>query len=184
MNPPRTLVELNCHPASPTAALHRLRVRVARGTDGDLALGFELIGPPAGLRLPVPRDPARVDGLWAHLCCEAFVARVGQSPYREFNFSPSGQWAAYAFSGYRCRVDFAPPQAPAIVVHRGQESVTLTAQIAAANLPPGDAPLQLALATVLEDAAGALSYWALAHPAARPDFHHRDGFTLCLTDSP
>jgi hypothetical protein len=24
----------------------------------------------------------------------------------------------------------------------------------------------------------ALSYWALRHPASRPDFHHRGGFTL------
>ena len=40
--------------------------------------------------------------------------------------------------------------------------------------------LRLALAAVLEDQQGALSYWALAHPPGKPDFHHPVGFTLEL----
>ena len=31
---------------------------------------------------------------------------------------------------------------------------------------------------VIDDAR---SYWALAHPAERPDFHHPDSFTLSIT---
>ena len=30
-----------------------------------------------------------------------FVSRGGQKSYREYNFSPSGDWAAYEFAGYR-----------------------------------------------------------------------------------
>jgi 23S rRNA (guanine745-N1)-methyltransferase len=58
-------------------------------------------------------------------------------------------------------------------------------RLAAKALPTGDGPLRLALTTVVELADGApgtLSYWALAHPAGKPDFHHRDGFVLALPD--
>jgi ABC-type uncharacterized transport system permease subunit len=40
--------------------------------------------------------------------------------------------------------------------------------------------LALALSVVVEHEDGVLSYWALAHPAAKPDFHHRDAFVLEL----
>jgi hypothetical protein len=44
-----------------------------------------------------------------------------------------------------------------------------------------DAPvLHLALAAVIEDHRGQLSYWALEHPVGKPDFHHPDGFTIEL----
>ena len=44
-----------------------------------------------------------------------------------------------------------------------------------------DAPvLQLALAAVIEDHRGRLSYWALEHPVGKPDFHHPDGYTIEL----
>ena len=34
----------------------------------------------------------------------------------------------------------------------------------------------IGLTAVIETADGQLSYWALQHPAARPDFHHRGGW--------
>jgi len=40
--------------------------------------------------------------------------------------------------------------------------------------------LRLALAAVVEDERGMLSYWALRHPAGKPDFHHPDAFALEL----
>ena len=30
-------------------------------------------------------------------------------------------------------------------------------------------------------ACGGISYWALAHPPGKPDFHHADGFALELS---
>ncbi|MBV1732472.1 MAG: hypothetical protein KUA38_09520, partial [Hydrogenophaga sp.] len=42
------------------------------------------------------------------------------------------------------------------------------------------APLMLGLSAILETRDGQLSYWALHHPAARPDFHHRAGFAHVL----
>ena len=40
--------------------------------------------------------------------------------------------------------------------------------------------LRVALAAVVEDATGDLSYWSLRHAAGKPDFHHSDGFVLEL----
>ena len=44
------------------------------------------------------------------------------------------------------------------------------------SLPPG--PARLGLTAVIEEAGGRLSYWALRHPAERPDFHDAGGFAL------
>ena len=38
--------------------------------------------------------------------------------------------------------------------------------------------VRVALAAVLEGSDGVLSYWALRHPAASPDFHHPESFQL------
>lgn len=40
--------------------------------------------------------------------------------------------------------------------------------------------LQIGLSAVIEEMDGTKSYWALAHPAGKPDFHHPDCFTLEL----
>jgi hypothetical protein len=40
--------------------------------------------------------------------------------------------------------------------------------------------LRLGLAAVVEDKARVLSYWALKHPAEKPDFHHSDSFVVEL----
>ena len=55
----------------------------------------------AALRLPEPRPAVRTDGLWRHSCFEAFIGHGGARDYWEYNFSPSGAWAAYHFTGYR-----------------------------------------------------------------------------------
>ena len=41
------------------------------------------------------------------------------------------------------------------------------------------APLRIGLSAVIEASDG-LSYWALRHPADKPDFHDADGFALLL----
>jgi hypothetical protein len=40
--------------------------------------------------------------------------------------------------------------------------------------------LRLGLSAVIESCNGSLSYWALRHPAGKPDFHHADAFALGL----
>ncbi|NMF90687.1 hypothetical protein GPA26_19635, partial [Aromatoleum petrolei] len=57
--------------------------------------------------------------------------------------------------------------------------LVLDVTLDAAALPQGS-PLELGLTAVVETLDGTLSYWALRHPSARPDFHLRDAFTLPL----
>lgn len=173
---------LVCHPASPCAAVSSIGVDVTL-TAGGLAFAFRLSGDPAGIVVPAPRPPGPADGLWQHTCCEAFVAVAGSSAYREFNFSPSRQWAAYAFSGYRQREDFfSPVPAPEISLRRLADGFALDAVVAPALLPPAapGAGLELGLSMVVEAADGSRSYWALAHAGEQPDFHRHEAFTLTL----
>ena len=44
-----------------------------------------------------------------------------------------------------------------------------------------DRPWRLGLSAVIEALNGEKSYWALAHPPEKPDFHHPDSFTLDLS---
>jgi hypothetical protein len=37
---------------------------------------------------------------------------------------------------------------------------------------------RLGLSAIIEEASGRRSYWALAHPPGKPDFHHPDSFAL------
>ena len=99
--------------------------------------------------------------------------------YREFNFSPSGQWAAYAFRRYRDGGALDCELAPEIAVRRTANRLELDARIRRDFLPQGR-PLRLGLSAVVEDAHGVLSYWALQHPADKPDFHHSDSFAIPL----
>ena len=69
--------------------------------------------------------------------------------------------------------------APRIEVRRAADRLELRARLALPQLV--DAPGALGLSAVIEEASGAKSYWALAHPPGRPDFHHADGFAAELT---
>jgi hypothetical protein len=137
-----------------------------------LALSYRIEADLERLRIPAPRAPAPGERLWQHLCCEAFVAPAAASAYREFNFSPSGEWAAYAFERYREGAPLGIPD-PGILVRMDGEALEL-----AASIPVEPVRLRVALCAVIEERDGTLSYWALRHPSARPDFHHHDGFTL------
>jgi hypothetical protein len=104
----------------------------------------------------------------------------GEGPeYREFNFSPSGEWAVYDFRGYRNGGVLENELAPGIIVHKTIDRLELGAEIGQAFLLHGR-PLRLGLSAIVEDAGGILSYWALRHPPGKPDFHHADAFAVQL----
>ena len=185
MSEPATL-NLICHPATPAPVVRSVEVRVNGLPDGGMVFAYCLRGDMARLLIPVEPSPARADLLWEHTCFEAFVGVQGETAYHEFNFSPSGQWATYAFSDYRRRIDVPPGgPAPHITARLFAGRLELEATVAAAALPvsPANAAREIGLAAVVEAADtidGSHSYWALRHPAARPDFHQRQGFALEL----
>ena len=123
--------------------------------------------------------PARRDNLWRHTCGELFIAARNGSAYREFNFSPSGEWAAYDFTGPRQRAADPTLAAPAIELRRTADALVLVANLPRAALPAAPR-LDLGLSAVVEADDGTLSYWALRHLAPAPDFHQRDSFALTL----
>lgn len=179
--PPRHAAVLVPHPESPAPAMDAIAVTVAVQPLQGLRLHYQLRGDLTALCLPTPATPVEPERLWAHTCCEVFLARDGAAAYREYNFSPSGQWAGYGFAAYRQRDALALPP-PGCDWQRREGVLALSVTLPMAALPSGDGALRLSLTAVLEGRDGALSYWALAHPAGHPDFHHRDGFVLALPD--
>ncbi|HSD37271.1 MAG TPA: DOMON-like domain-containing protein [Rhodocyclaceae bacterium] len=169
---------LHCHPASPCPAVSTLQATCTQVEDG-LQLRFVLRGDVQALRVPAGAQGGFADELWRHTCLEAFVGTTGATAYREFNFSPSGQWAAYAFTDYRQRdLGWQPVQAPQILTRTTPDSLILEARIPATLLPAGAGLLHIGLTAVIETSDGAISYWALMHPGERPDFHLSAAFTL------
>lgn len=172
--------ELAAHSVQPAPFL-RVRAAAIPREGGGLRLAYTIAGDLDCVVLPDDGAALRVDGLWQHTCCEAFVAVAGDPAYREFNFSPAGAWAAYAFSDYRSRAALPLGPVPAIACQAsGTQMLSLVADLDAAWLPRVPR-IRLGLCAVIETRDGARSYWALAHPAAQPDFHHRDGFALTCT---
>lgn len=178
-------IRLIGHPTNPSNVTYGLTVSISMKTGGGLSLCYRLTGDLTHLRIPAQQPPTATDGLWLHTCFEAFVAVAGEAGYHEFNFSPSGQWAAYAFSSTRVRREWIPAQAPVAIFTQTPDALVMEAVLPALDLTanPSGKSLQLALTAVLETQAGQLSYWALHHPSANPDFHDREGFRVILPSS-
>ncbi len=166
---------LHAHPAAPPAAPWRLAAQF-RGSAQSLELQFRLEGDTARLR--IGREQGRRDRLWQQTCFEAYFAPVGAPGYLEFNFAPSGAWAAYEFEARRLGMRALElPRPPVIAAQCAGRRLDLAVQFA---LPRRSAAWRTGLAAVLEDELGAKSYWALAHGSAEPDFHDPSGFRLEL----
>lgn len=170
---------LICHPISLCPHVARFGVSVAAQPDGGLTFAYRLTGDISALLIPAQSRPDRKDELWRHTCCEVFISTGSGPAYREFNFSPSGAWAAYDFDGYRTGMTPAPMTPPKLTCRNSGNVLELTALLPADALPAG-ARLHLAISAVIEDKHGNISYWALRHPADQPDFHHTGGFALDL----
>ena len=170
------------HPQTPCPRVSAINVRVESANNDSVALTFELQGDLAALRIPEERPGRRMDELWQHTCFEAFVMAGNGPGYFEYNFSPSSEWAAYAFDDYRQAAAASTESAPVIRVHRSTNLLALEAEIPLA-LPPLTSSMRLGLSAVVEARDGELSYWALRHPPGKPDFHHADAFALQLDGS-
>ena len=171
-------VPLVCHGTTPCGALAALGVQISLAEDFGWELAFIAMGTPEELSLPMPAEPAHTDGLWRTTCFEMFVG-LEEGAYVEYNFSPSGAWAAYHFDGYRIGMRALEIPEPRISSAVGHERMALTVGLTEDALP-WDRSGRIGVSAVIEELGGAVSYWALAHPPGRPDFHHRDCFALTL----
>ena len=172
---------LTAHPSTPNDAVRSLGVQLRAEEPGILVFQFSLDADMSRIRVPLSGAGGRADALWKHTCFEAFVAPADAPGYYEFNFSPSLDWAIYRFSAYREGMSPAEiGQAPKISVRRGDDRLELQSAVRLGHLADlRDARhLRIALAAVIEDENGRLSYWGLRHPPGKPDFHHPNGFAL------
>jgi hypothetical protein len=170
-------------------ATTHVEVDVALPRAGNLVLQYFVNGKTSDLRIPPVAAPTRADELWQHTCFEAFVCAPPAEAYYEFHFAPSTQWAAYRFTGYRRAMNVASGiGAPRVEIQSNPDCYAMEVMLRMDDLPdlPSHARWRLGLSTVLEDANGEKSYWALAHPPGKPDFHHSDCFAyeLPATDIP
>ncbi len=172
-------LDLRLHPGGRCDPIFGIEVELVRSSVQRLRLNYRVNGLIDDLLVPQPAVSERQNGLWRHMCLEAFV-KLGSGPfYREYNFSPSTEWAAYEFSDYRAEMrDLAtlPPEITTVIDSQG-----LDVQIALCLGDLSDtASLRLGLSAVIETRGGQKSYWALAHPPGQADFHHDDCFATQL----
>lgn len=166
------------HPDTPAVKVRSVDAYVVRNRDNYLHFRWRIKGTRA-LVVPEFVGPGREDGLWQTTCFELFLRSPGGDSCHEFNFSPSGRWAAYDFTGYREgmaeRAMVPPPQSQE---SRHAHILTFDTQLRSSTLPPR--PLRLGLSAVVEEEGGVKSYWAMAHPPGKPDFHHPACFAVTL----
>jgi hypothetical protein len=175
--PERSLIP---HPTTPCPFVRGVTVSVDAVSSDLLVICYEVDGDIDELALPAQARSQHADELWKATCFEAFLRPPGAAAYVELNFSPSSEWAVYRFDAYRqgmTAVEAEPP--PRIVCRRREDSLIADVDVHLGALgAPYQRDLEVAASTVLKDRHGNVSYWALAHPPGKPDFHHADGFAL------
>ena len=168
------------HPTTPSKAVTAIEVAINRA-DSRLTLRYTATGNIDALDVPPPAGAARTDELWRRTCFELFLQSAGEPDYREFNFAPSKQWAAYLFDDYRLgmhTLELAEP--PRIETEVTPQMLTQTVWLSFGGAFKDASSLLAGLSAVIRKKDGSVSYWALAHPAANPDFHARGSFTFAL----
>ena len=170
------------HPTSPPRSAE---LKVWANVDHAASLGVTAttniwfgIGAPADrFVIPQSAEPSRQDGLWRTTCCEAFLRADGEGAYREWNFAPSGDWAAYDFTAYREGQRKADIPAPPYI--RMEDNLTWWA-VGATITTDAYRRYAFGLSVVLEEQDGTKSYWSLAHGPGPPDFHNPACFAHIL----
>ena len=155
---------LYCHPDAPVGAIQSIDAELERMDGGAVAI-FRVRGDISKLVIPPPAEPRRAENLWRTTCFELFVAGEGSS-YREYNFSPSGQWAAYEFDGYRSGMLKLDARFE-IELYQEKNELQLSAEIRT-EFPN---PAMVGLTAVIEETDGAIRYWSSAFAPGKPDFH-------------
>ena len=169
------------HPASTSSIAETIEVQIEWRARDRIWLRYHAEVLLGDLSLPEPVvHPERRDGLWRDTCFELFLREPGERRYYEFNFSTARHWAAYGFDDIRRgRNDLPMVHPPMVFLDLGESHCALEATV---NLPAelAGAAFDAALSAVLREKAGGIAYWALAHPAGKPDFHDPASFAAEL----
>ena len=174
---------LKLHPDSRSTAVTEITVDVKRPSASTIQLHYVAQGDVSRVAIP-PRaaESRHVDELWKHTCFEVFLRNPAGVGYAEFNFSPSTEYAGYGFTRYREGMQDQHGAKPEVSFTTGDRRIELRASVWTGSVdhfnPEG--PLRLGISAIIEETDGSKSYWALAHPQGKPDFHHADSFVLDL----
>lgn len=181
-------IDLTEHPDTPCPTVVYIEATVRRPTRDLITLRYYIWGDIEIIVLPVATGSHdRADDLWKHTCFEAFLSS-GEGGYHEINLSSSGQWATYSFDGYRTGMKLEERLVVVdITTSRDEHHFLLEATVNIDGLPiaqiDGDVRLGLSVVIDVVDEEGIWkSYFALAHPPGKPDFHHPDAFAAVLPD--
>jgi hypothetical protein len=161
--------QLVAHPANPPGKVTGVEARIIGFDDAWLRVRWRVDGAQA-LVIPPFAGRGRADELWRTTCFELFLKPAGGDAYVELNLSPSERWAAYDFSGYRDGMADRPAsREPDCTMRIGSSFAIFDAAIPRDILPA--LPADATFTAVIEEQGGTISYWALTHPEAKPDFH-------------
>jgi hypothetical protein len=167
----------------PGSNLPPVRLEAIIRRQGEVLLLCCLLrGQLAALAIPERQGvPERRDNLWSQTCFELFLAPAERQNYWEVNLSPAGHWNIYAFDSYRSGMR---PEATisslSFDVIREENSLAVVLELSVTSLIQKGERLLAGPAGVLACRNGDLSYWALDHSGARPDFHRRESLSVIL----
>ena len=169
---------LQAHPAHPAETVSAVTARILGADQSWLRLRWRVDGAQS-LVVPPFAGKGRADGLWQTTCFELFLMPGAGPAYCEFNLSPSERWAAYDFSAYREGMTERPAELePQGTMRLGSSFAIFDSAIPLSALPVEDCHMNLT--AVIEEQGGVKSYWALAHPTEKPDFHDPACFVATL----
>ena len=164
--------QLWAHPARQALNVATISAEITRLSTTTVDVQFRVEAPRDAISLPNGTGQRR-NGLWKATCFELFMAEPLTPAYREFNFSPGGDWAAYHFDAYRAGMRneelLAPP---AITTDFDGRCLILSAVLSLGHL---DDDSMLNFAAVIDENGFGQSLWATSH-AEQPDFHARHCF--------
>ena len=158
--------------------------------EDTLSIVYRLSGDIDKVVLPeLNSTDSRAEKLWEETCFELFLGagleRAKDLLYREFNLSPSGAWNVLTLQGYRYATKEEPSfEALPFTVEKQEDALKVKADINISSLAEASQPLRLGVSAVLlvKDGSGEAkeTFWAIKHPASKPDFHHPNSFALSL----
>lgn len=175
------ILRLVPHPDGAIHSVNEFQVGFSINHEGQMWLRYHVDCEPSLLTLDEPQEKiGRADRLWETTCFEVFLKKPGEMGYLELNFSTARKWAAYSFEKYRGGMrNQRLVENPEIYLDGSDSHIALEVTMQLPSQFSGEA-LDMGIAAIIEEKGDTKSYWALAHPPGKPDFHHEACFAFNL----